>query len=195
MAKAVTWTGAAEFDRKLKRLAGSVSKRAAAQAVNAAMNPIVRGIKDEIDGTTINTKHPNDLKHAARQTIGKRLTRERGAVSPIPTAKAGFGVGSGRKKKLASQAAKRGKRIASLRKRGKRSGGGGVGIDARNIVWAVLGNENDRTQAKTGRNTGKMPAVFKNVIPKAIRSSARAAFSVAKTKLRQVLLKEALKKG
>lgn len=194
MAAKATWTGAAEFDRKLQRLAGSVSKRAAAAAVNAAMNPIVRGIKDEINGTNVSTGASTNLKQAARQTIGKRLTRERGAVSPVPTAKAGFGVGKGGAKRIASQQKKSATRVGRQIQRGKRSSNvGGVGINAKNIHWAVLGTK--KRVRTSGGSTGVMPAIFKQVVPKAIRSSARAAFTVAKTKLRQVLLKEALKKG
>jgi hypothetical protein len=192
MAKAVTWTGAEEFRRKLQRLGSTVSKRIAAQAVNAGLNPIMRQIKAEINGTN---EASANLKHAARQTIGKRLSREKGAVSPVPIAKTGFAVGAGGKKRVTNQMAKRNRRVFGqfLKKGGRSSASGeGVGISAQNVHWTVLGT--GARFRRSGGATGQMPAIFKFVVPKAVRSSARAAFSVAKTKLRQVLLREATRK-
>ncbi len=74
---------------------------------------------------------------SVRKAIGNKLKKLRNGTV---IAKVGAGVGPRTRNELAS--------------RGKRPG---VGISGRNVHWYILGTK-QRTQKKTGRNTGQMPA-------------------------------------
>lgn len=176
-----TLLGSKELNRKLDRLSKSGSKRAIVGGIRAGMTPIARAMR-----AAINTSDASpELKREARKTIGARFDKKR--YSDVRQARVGFSVGKKKKTIQRAQAA-RGKRVAE----GK-SGGGGVGISAANIHWFVLGT--DERQTKSGRRTGKIKGVFGNVTRQALASSAGASLAAARRKIRQVIEREARKKG
>lgn len=162
------------LDRKLRALGGKVAQKAIAAGIRAGLTVNAKEIRRQINATDASP----ELKRAARQTIGKRFNR--GGTSRIgkttqTVAKAGFAVGK-----------KRGAKKGESKSRG-------AGLGPRNIHWAVLGTD-ERAQ-KAGHATGRMPAIFKEVVKKAFAISADIALGVARTKIWQVIKREAQKRG
>lgn len=174
-----TITGDKALMRKLKMLETTVSKRAARAGVNAGLTPIVRAIKQGINDSAAS----KEVKRVARPTIGKRLATTQGVVTQ---AKVGFGVGKGGKART--------KKITTAQRR--REGRGrrrGVGINARNIHWLVLGTKG-RVQTKTGHKTGAVRAFFEGIIARASIGAAQASLRASQTKAWQVIKRAATRK-
>lgn len=179
---ATTITGVEELDHKLARLSRSSSRRAVTSGIRAGLTPLGKAMRAGINASDASP----ELKRAARKTIGKRFARAKGGQG-VYQAKVGFAVGM--KHKAVRRA------VVKARKK-KRAEGGmsrGVGISAFNIHWFVLGTKQRRT--KSGHATGRIPAFFEGVVGGAFAVAGGAALAAARAKIRQVIQREARKKG
>lgn len=107
---------------------------------------------------------------SVRKAIGSKLKRYR---SGTVVAKVGAGVGPRTRRALGP--------------RGQRPG---VGISGRNIHWYILGTK-QRTQKKTGRKTGQMPA--NAAVRRGWAKSESTCMQAIQTKTSAVLQKEMAK--
>jgi len=158
------------LDRKLKYLATHGGKKAARAGINAGLTPLVKAMRAAINGTSASS----DLKRQARKTVGKRFAKAKsGASRGAYEAKAGFAVG---------------------KKKGKPTKGKsrGVGVGPANIHWFVLGTES-RTHETTGHSTGRIANIFDDVTRLAYAGSGAAMVNAARTKIAEVIKREALK--
>lgn len=117
-------------------------------AVRAGLATIAKDIKKLTNSATVDTPHGDDVRAAARKSVGfyyKRFPRKGGY-----TAKVGYGVG------------KRGAKRTELLSKGET---GGAGIAAANIHWFVLGTKERVT--KTGGRRGRMDAYFDGIVKEA----------------------------
>ncbi len=184
MAQPVTFVGDKELRRKLIMLEQVTSKKAIRGGVNAALTPVTRAIRSEVNGTSAS----NEAKRAARATIGKNVAVSKGQIA---TAKAGFGVGKtrGLQRKAATQ-------------RKNRTSKRGVGIGGPNIHWLVFGvgdegsspNRVTRVQ-KSGRETGTFRGLFLGVVADASLAAAAASFNAAREKIWQITKRDATRKA
>jgi hypothetical protein len=173
--------GDKELTRKLDHLSKSGSKRAIVSGIRASMTPIAKAMRAAINATDASPS----LKREARKTIGTRFAKA--YKRDVREAKVGFAVG--KKKKTIQRAVEaRGKRIEA----GK-SSGSGVGISAANIHWFVLGT--DERHHKSGHPTGQIANIFGGVTRLALAGSAAASLAAARRKIKQVIEREARKKG
>jgi hypothetical protein len=120
-------------------------------AIRAGLTEIKRVMRKLVNKVPVNTPRGDDVRRAARQTLGtyfKRFPRKGGY-----TAKAGFGVGM-----------RGGKRTECLTM-GSSPSPGSVGIAGSNIHWWVLGTSQRTT--KTGKRLGKINPIFKGVVRQA----------------------------
>lgn len=164
--------GDKELDRKLRRLGEKSSKKAIVAGIRASMTPIAKAMRAAINASEASP----ELKREARKSIGARFGKVFGR-SDVREAKVGFSVGK-KQKKL------------------KKTGGGksgGVGVSARNIHWFVLGT--DEREHKSGRATGQIANVFGQVTRLAMAGSAAASLAAARKKIKQVIEREARKRG
>lgn len=126
-------------------------------AIRAGLTEIKRVIRKLVNKTPVKTARGDDVRKAARQTLGtyfKRFPRKGGY-----TAKAGFGVGM-----------RGGKRTECLTM-GSSPSPGSVGIAGSNIHWWVLGTQQRST--KSGKRVGKIRPFFKGVVKQAqVQASA-----------------------
>lgn len=187
-----TVIGQKALERTLRRLATTASDKAITAGVRASMVSIAKAMRAAVNSTSASS----ELKREARKSIGSRFAKPKmGNRRGIKEAKVGFSVGkSGKAIKRAGAA--RGKRIAA----GK-SGSKGVGVSAQNIHWFVLGTKKrflkkgSARGPKAGHPTGVIRNVFGGVTRLAFAGSAAAAVNAARQKIKQVMLREARKKG
>ena len=185
MVQPVTFVGEKELRRKLIMLEQVTSKKAIRAGVNAALTPVVRAIRSEVNGTSASS----EAKRAARKTVGKNLATSKGQIA---VAKAGFGVG--KTSKARSRAL--GRRLNN--RKSKR----GVGIDSPNIHWLVFGVGDEgsspkrvkRVQKKSGRETGTFRGLFLGVVASASLSAASASLNAARQKIWQITKRDATRK-
>ena len=168
-----TLLGDKELIRKLDRLSKSGSKRAIVAGIQAGMTPIAKAMRAAINAADASP----GLKRQARKTIGARFAKAY-KQSKVREAKVGFAVGKKKKTIVKAVAAHE---------------GSGVGISAANIHWFVLGT--DERKRKSGASTGKIEGVFGDVTRQALATSAPASLAAAKKKIKQVIEREARKKG
>ena len=173
--------GDKELTRKLDRLSKSGSKRAITAGIQAGMTPIAKAMRAGINATDASPY----LKREARKTIGSQFAKA--YKRDVREAKVGFSVGK-KQGAIKKAVAARGKRMAA----GK-GGGGGVGISAANIHWFVLGT--DERQHKSRHPTGQIANIFGGVTRLALAGSAGASLAAARRKIKQVIEREARKKG
>lgn len=168
--------GDKELDRKLAYLGGKGSRKAVRAGIRAGLGPIARAFRSAIQSTSdVGT----DLKREAKKSIGSRYGKvKRGIYAGQVQARVGFAVG---------------KKRAKLKKTSEGKSGG-VGISAANIHWFVLGTEERRHKA-SGHPTGKVEAVFISVADEAVAHSGHASMTAARKKIKQVIEREARKKG
>lgn len=159
--------------RKLDRLSKSGSKKAIVAGIRASMTPIAKAMRAAINASEASPK----LKREARKTIGARFAKGFKQRN-VREAKVGFSVGKKKKAIAKATAAHE---------------GGGVGLSAANIHWFVLGT--DERQQKSGKATGKIEGVFGDVTRQALATSAPASVAAARKKIKQVIEREARKKG
>lgn len=126
-------TGVRSLDRKLKRLARKSANKAARSGLGKGARLGAKLVKKEI---------PSKQK-GIRKAIGSSVKKAKGGANKGIT-QAKFGT-AGKRKASATAAENRDKRRP------------GVGISSQNVHWWITGTAK-RTQKKTGRNTGKMPA-------------------------------------
>ncbi len=192
-----TITGDKALDRKFKRLAGRVQRDALRKGIRASMTPIAKAARAAIGATDASPS----LKRGAKRMIGKRLAKGRkgGAAKGEFGAKVGFAV-----------AKKPRKRLAGTRTRP------GVGVSEINIHWFVLGTKKRYTGTRTwsvkkggvkigtrSKSTGNVrrytgfieAGKFENVMKVALSTSASASIKAAGKKIKQVITKEAKRKG
>jgi len=176
--------GDKELDRKLRRLATKSSKKAIVAGINASMTPLARSMRKAITAV----KASDELKREARRAIGKRFGKNKaGARRGIREAKVGFSVGK--------------KRSAAKPKGGGQSRG--VGISAANIHWFVLGtHKRYLTKGRgghwplpAGHYTGRIASIFGDVTRLAFAGTSAAMTEAARKKIKQVIEREARKKG
>lgn len=168
--------GLREMFRTLDKLTGA-SKKAATAGVTAGLTSLVRTTKKAIDASSAGPS----VKRIAKQTIGKRIVRERKVAVE---GKTGFGVGK-KSKKTSS------KRRTEASARAADTSLAGVGASASNIHWYVLGT--DDRQTESGDDRGQMDPTLDDVIDTAIRTGAAPALAAAAVKTKQVLAREAAK--
>jgi hypothetical protein len=175
--------GLEELRAALYNLRDGAQKKAAKAAINAGLQQIVRGVRNEVNGATISP----ELKAAVRRTIGKSLKKK----GDDYLGKAGFGLAGGHSKTTKARDA----------------ANPGVGVSASNVHWFVLGTQERFAGIKgTGRGhkrmeltgkqqhrTGQIQPVFAGYLARACESSADAILLAAGEKLSQVLLAEAQK--
>lgn len=172
-------TGIAQVDRLLKALAEQGAERIGKATVAKGVRIFAKGQKSKVP------PQYKDMKRLIGSRVGKAKS---GASKGNTTAKAGFGVGKKKTTKDASGQKSVGKAYLPGKKHGKR----GVGISARNIHWITLGTI-ERHQKKTGKPTGKMPALLNTVIPEGTNSAMPEAKSVMVETARNALRLELAK--
>lgn len=189
MAEAIA--GLRKLERKLERLARKSSPKVGRAAMTAMATPLKQAIRRGVNGSNAS----DEMKRAAKQTIGSQVGKVR--ILGEPGLKVGFGVGKQSKARSAKATARAG---------GKRRG---VGISSRNIQWPVFGTGEKNIAAsrgaksratretrvrKSGGLTGSTKPVLDGVIEAAILPAVRPALKKAAVKVRQVLRKEARKR-
>lgn len=191
---AIRITGDKALDKKLTNLKDNVAKKAMRKGIGAGLGVVVKGIKSEV---------PSQYKDAKR-AIGGSFRRSRGNEF---SAKAGASVGVKQKTLKKREAAQKAKRD------GKGKSKGSVGIGARNIHWFILGTAQRSTGSKrTGRNshkkgvaaartltgkpvhsTGRMEAIFGDIVKDGFAKSENAAIQAIRTKINEEIMREAAK--
>ncbi len=184
MAEAIK--GLRKMQRKLDYLARKGSRRVArAGAVGMAV-PLRREIRRGVNRTRVpkpKSGEASTLKRSVRQAISSSIKLKRGDYE----LKVGFGVGKQPKAKKAKASA-------------RAKEGGGVGISARNVHWAVLGTGefSEKTKSKrrkdSGASTGSTKAVFKGVVQLAVVAGSKPAIREAAKRAKIALRKEARKR-
>jgi hypothetical protein len=174
--------GLNELREKIKYLADKGVKKAAKAGVNAGLQPLLSGIRQEINGAPISA----ELKAAIRKTLGKRLKKQ----GDDYVGKAGFGVGQASKKKKEAARARAGRGQKGIR--GLTGEERGVGVSSANIHWFVLGTQ--QRQTKSGHATGKIEALLAGFIAKAAQSAGPRITAAAAERIQKVLAAEAAKK-
>jgi hypothetical protein len=173
--------GDKQLTRKLERLSTKGSKRAITAGIRAGMTPVAKAMRAAIFASDASP----ELKREAWRAIGARFGKTRRIQ--VRHAKVGFAVGK-KQKQVRSAGAARGKRIEA-----GNSGGAGVGISAANIHWFVLGTK--KREHKSGRPTGRIANVFGQVTRLALAASTAPMLAAARAKIKQVIEREARKKG
>lgn len=138
---------------------------------SAVANRVARSALSK--GARLSTKKikagiPSSLK-SVRRSIGTSAKKNK--LTKVWEAKAGAGVGK--------------------RKESRGGTKGGVGISSRNVHWWFLGTGERRH--KSGKSTGKMPAVGKGIVAKAVSSGGGEILSVIKQGVREGIEREAVK--
>ena len=172
--------GLDKLTRDLRQLRDVGCKKAARAGLAAASTQFLKAIRQGVNGVDTSSQ----MKRAARQSLGRRIAANANEFF----AKTGLGVG--KRSKKAREAAKE----RHMRGQGGSHEVKGVGISAANIHWATLGTK-ERYTKKTGKYTGKMPAIFEGVIPKAVAGSIQTAMSAARARVGVVITREMSKKG
>jgi len=167
--------GAKELEAKLGNLEKRVSKKAISAGIRAGMTPVVKAMRAAINS---NVYANASMKAGARRAVGKRFNKKR--HKQIREAIVGFAVG------------RRGSRRYQLLSKHKRPRG--VGIAAANIHWFVLGTD-IRLLATSAQYTGRMGAFFRGVTEYARTASSPFMFAEAAKKIKQVINREAQKRG
>jgi hypothetical protein len=180
--------GLADIQQKLTHLAGKGSAKILRSGVGAGMTSLVQSLRAAVNATAA----PNDVKRAARKWIGKRYAKggtNRMGKTTQAAAKVGFGVGF--KKAARKQAAT------------KHAGSGkkGVGLSASNIHWFVLGTVQRKLKKgstkgpKAGHPTGSIPSFLFGSTKMATEYGGPIALEAARTKITELLAREAQTKG
>jgi len=176
-----TIEGAEELARKFARLGGPIGRRAMRAALNAALTVVARYARARVNATPAVKA---ELKAQARRLIGKRFKKQSSGVAKGQVmAKTGFSVGSASKKEQGWKGMK------------------GVGISAQNIHWFVLGTDERRLWHGSARGpkalhpTGRIRPLLSGIMQDALAMSQTSALAAARTKISQILSKEASRKG
>jgi hypothetical protein len=188
-----TLLGDKELTRKLDRLSKSGSKKAIVAGVKAGMTPIAKAMRAAIQSTNMPAGWSPDgftaIKREAKRSIGYRFTRT--YRTSIREAVVGVGVA----KRMAMRAKAIGKAIEQREKRAEKgkAGGKGVGVSLANVHWFFLGTK--KRSHDSGHPTGRIEAPFNHVTRMALATSAPASVAAARKKIKQVIDREARKKG
>jgi len=188
-----TLLGSKELNRKLERLSKSGSKRAIVAGIKASMKPVAKAMRAAIN----NTPTPEGwsghgftaIKREARRSIGYRFTKTyRKSIR-----EAVVGVKVGKRKTMRQRAITKAMEQRTARAGKGKAGGKGVGVSLANIHWFFTGTK--ERHLKSGRSTGEIKPPFKHVTRMALASSAGASLAAARRKIKQVIEREARKKG
>lgn len=191
------WVETRQLQRNLQRIANGLPKKVMRPAVGAAMKPLKKSIRQQVNASQASTA----VKREARKTIGYRYAKDKGGQ---PQAKAGFGVGkpTKRKKMKAHERNVYGQGGAGLAR--------GVGLSAANVHWFVFGTKPRRLQNRAiippdefgdfrtllpGASTGAIPAYFRGAIVRAVSGATREVAQAMALRVRELLSKEARKRG
>ena len=188
-----TLLGPKELSRQLDHLSKSGSKRAIVAGIKAGMKPIAKRMRAEIQSTAKpdgwSAEGFKAIRREAKRSIGTRFAKK--YRKDIREAKVGVAVG--KRKKMRQRAIGKAMEGRVKRAAAGKAGGKGVGVSLANIHWFFLGTADRATKA--GHPTGKIQAVFKHVTRMALASSAGASLAAARRKIKQVIEREARKKG
>lgn len=185
MAEAIK--GLKKMRRKLDALARKGSKRVARAGAVGMAAPLRREIRRGVKATKVpkpKSGEASTLKRNVRQAISSSIKLKGGDYE----LKVGFGVGKqakGRRVKAKARAVE----------------GGGVGISARNVHWAILGTgefskktRSKRRKKSSGASTGSTEAVFEGVVQVAVAAGSKPALREAAKRAKIALQKEARKR-
>lgn len=201
MARAQTQLlGVKQLERKLKYLAGPVSKKAVVAGMREGLKPIAKAFRDSINAITLpqakqrpvgqsQAAAHQHIKREARRSIGSRFSKLKSSRSSVRSAKAGFKVGQ----------------IKSVRKKrvekGKtaKHGPKGVGASVANIHWYARGKKQTGPGAKdrvtkAGHPTGDMPIMFKGVAGMALAAAGGRSLAAQTRAVKRVIHREARKR-
>lgn len=154
---AVSMDGMEELEKFFEELIDPKTRlKVMSGAVRAGLSDISAKIKKAVNSAAVDTQHGDDVRAAARKTVGsyfKKFPRKGGY-----TAKVGFGVGM------------RGSKRLDRLTEGTSEKTGSVGIAGANIHWWVLGTKGRRT--KSGGYTGKIRPFFKGIVSEAQKDAS-----------------------
>jgi hypothetical protein len=164
--------GMDDLVRNLTNIKNVVGKKAAKAGIQAGMTVLMKGIRNGAGSS----RASEDVKAAARKTVGKKLKK----IQSDYIGKIGFGIGAGGKKAAVTKA---------MARHGEK---GGVGLSGRNIHWFALGTKT-RKQATTGRATGSVSNVLAGIVSSAAKSTSSEMLAAAGDKVKKVLAADAAK--
>jgi hypothetical protein len=181
---AINLVGDAQLKQALQGLADKVTKTAVQNGLRACVKEFADGIKQQV---------PTRQKNLKR-LIGSGLTK---AKYKKQGAKAGFAVAGASKKVDPKRSGK------NVTKAGKLKG---VGLGARNVMWAALGTKR-RTVKKTrmyrgGKlvdvtnwNTGEMPPILGETVRRGVQSKQAAGIKVMEIRIWADIVRKVAKDG
>lgn len=181
-AAVIQLTGDAQLKEALEKLADKQTRAAVQSGLKACVKEFAVGIKNQI---------PANLKNFKR-LIGSGLTK---AKWKKQGAKAGFAVAAASKRVQPKRSGK------NVTKAGKVKG---VGLGARNIMWAAIGTK-DRTVKKTRMyvgsrlqdvtnwKTGKMPAIVGRAVENGVQAKRQAGINAMESATWERLIKDITK--
>lgn len=187
---AITLTGDKALDRKLATLSDKGAKRSMKAGINAGLTVMARAMRKAITATNIPGAGAKTLKKVARASIGKKVSvLKSGPFKGENIARVGFKVG-----KKATRARKGEKTVKQQR---QEAGKTGVGVGLANIHWWVVPppKGQDVRKTKAGKSTGKLTRYFEDVAVRSEATSGEPAAAAAVQKTKQVILREAAKRG
>ncbi len=172
-------TGIKEIDRRLAELAGKEARKVVRAGVGAGLTVLAQEVRSQTQSADVSSR----MRRSLLKTVGKRFAKAKAGVSKgTLQAKAGFSVG----KKMKQAAKGRGRP--------------GVGIDARNVHWALLGTgaretgskKRGKSRVSTGnpvQNRGTMPAApsIANAAARQERKVRDAIYITSRRKLEEVV--------
>lgn len=192
------WVDTKELRRELQRLAEAVPEKMMRPALGAAMTATAKRVRSAINSSSASPA----VKKAARKTIGKRYKKGKDGQ---PAVKVGFGVGkpSKRKRMGAHERSVYGQAGAKLAT--------GVGLSANNVHWFVLGTQRrllkkgpaiippdeygDFRTLIAGDSTGAIKPTLAGAIPQAMAGASDFVANEMARRVRDLLAKEARKRG
>jgi hypothetical protein len=181
---AIDLVGDAQLKQALRGLSDKVTKAAVQNGLRACVKEFADGIKQQV---------PTQYKNLKR-LVGSGLTK---AKYKKQGAKAGFAVAGASKRVTPKRSGK------NVTKAGKLKG---VGLGARNIMWAALGTTR-RTVKKTrmyrngklvdvsGWNTGEMRPIFAETVRRGVQSKRASGVKILEVRIWADIVRRVAKDG
>jgi len=183
--------GLQEVLKNVSELRDKKAIQIAHSSVNAGLNPLTKSLRSAVNTSSAS----NELKRAARQTIGKRIVKQEG---DIVYGKFGFAVG-----KRPSANSRKAQKAQARKQLYQKGGARGVGISTNNIHWGVLGTQERTTKGSNAttlrgkqisrgvpHRTGRMKPIFAGLIERAVSSSKNDVLAAMQKKASQILEKK-----
>jgi|DEB0MinimDraft_3_1074331.scaffolds.fasta_scaffold104278_2 hypothetical protein len=182
-AAAIQLVGDEQLKMALQNLADKQTRAAVNKGLTVCVREFAKGIKDQI---------PTNLK-VLKRLVGSGLTK---AKRKKQGAKAGFAVGPAAKRKDPRRSGK------NVTKAGKLKG---VGLGARNIMWAAIGTKKrtvkktrmyvgQRLQDVTNWNTGKMPPIVGRAVEFGVERRRQSGVNAMQAAIWEGLIKDLTKR-